>query len=99
MAEDIALLRTRVYQLMDQLELAEKKNRAYRNEVHRAARDLGRWQRAMRLNTRSANGKRFSNVQLISTVGRGFNKGPPHSLLTIETAPGHFWCVVASKTL
>ena len=41
MAEDIALLRTRVYQLMDQLELAEKKNRAYRNEVHRAARDLG----------------------------------------------------------
>jgi len=92
MAEDIALLKTRVYQLTDQLDLVEKKNRAYRNEVHRAARDLGQMQRAMRLNTRAADEKRFSNLQLISTVGRGFEKGPPHSLLTIEMAPGHLWC-------
>lgn len=40
MAEDIALLKARVTQLTDQLALAERKNRAYRNEVHQAAKDF-----------------------------------------------------------
>ena len=40
MAEDIALLKTRVAQLTEQLDLAERKNRAYRTEVHTAAKDF-----------------------------------------------------------
>jgi hypothetical protein len=38
MAED---LKTRVAQLTEQLDLAEKKTRAYRSEVHQAAKDFG----------------------------------------------------------
>jgi hypothetical protein len=38
MGEDIAPLKARVSQLTEQLDLAEKKNRAYRSEVHQAAK-------------------------------------------------------------
>ena len=40
MAGDISLLKTRVAQLTEQPDLAEKKTRAYRTEVHQAAKDF-----------------------------------------------------------
>jgi len=40
MAEDIALLKARAMQLTEELAKDEKKIRAYRNEVHQAAKDF-----------------------------------------------------------
>ena len=89
MAEDIALLKARVSKLTDDLALAEKKNRAYRNEVHTRPGISGTCRTVMLPTMQHEDGKRFSSVRLISTLEREFDpsNGRPSAASGVQGRP------------